>query len=221
MIAHDLKGPLQTINNSLHLIKRDPNNLEKYIDYISDSVRRCNEMLLELSLNTKNTPLNKEWVSIANIIRESIKQIELIDKIEYEVDIKSDRVLYLDKSKFMRVFDNLFKNSVEAMPNGGKIMVAVEEKNKYVIIKVIDTGVGIPEDKLNDIFVPFQSTKIKGMGLGLVFCKNTIESHCGEITILSEQNKGTTIMITLPVEDLMLEEYCNSDTIKIKDNLIN
>jgi two-component system sporulation sensor kinase A len=221
MIAHDLKGPLQTINNSLHLIKRDPNNLEKYIDYISDSVRRCNEMLLELSLNTKNTPLNKEWVSIANIIRESIKQIELIEKIEYEVDIKSDRVLYLDKSKFIRVFDNIFKNAIEAMPNGGKIMVTVEEKNKYIIIKVIDTGVGIPENKLKNIFIPFQSTKIKGMGLGLVFCKNTIESHCGEITILSEQNKGTTIMITLPVENLMLDEYCGSDTIKTKDNLIN
>jgi signal transduction histidine kinase len=221
MIAHDLKGPLQVINNSLHMMKKTPQNSEKYIEFISDSVKRCNEMLLEISLNTKETPLNKEWVSIASILKESVKQLDVIENVEYEIDIKNDEYLYLDKSKFMRVFDNLFKNAVEAMPNGGNIIVTIEKINKDVIIKVSDTGIGIPEDKLKKIFISFQSTKVKGMGLGLVFCKNTIESHCGEISILSEQNKGTTIKITLPVENLMLDESYSYNSMKTKDNLIN
>jgi PAS domain S-box-containing protein len=219
MIAHDLKGPLQVINNSLHLLKRNPQNSETYIEYISDSVQRCNEMLSELSTSIKQGPLEREKISIADIINDSVKQLNLIDKIQYETNINVNPLLYLDKSKIRRVFDNLLKNAIEAMPDGGKITINTNEKGNNINIEIVDTGVGIPEEKLDKIFKPFNTTKTKGMGLGLVFCKNTIESHGGEITILSEQNKGTKVMIKLPLENKLDNENYVSDSLRLNDTL--
>ncbi|MBD3205919.1 PAS domain S-box protein [Candidatus Bathyarchaeota archaeon] len=219
MIAHDLKGPLQVINNSLHLLKRYPQNSQTYIEYISDSVQRCNEMLSELSTSVKQSPLNKEKISIADIINDSVKQLDLIEKIEYEMNINMNPSMYLDKSKLRRVFDNLLKNAVEAMPEGGKIKINTNKKGNDISIEIIDTGVGIPEEKIDKLFKPFNTTKSKGMGLGLVFCKNTIESHGGEIAILSERNKGTKIMITMPLENKLDDENYVSESLKINDTL--
>ena len=97
----------------------------------------------------------------------------------------------------------MFKNSIEAMPDGGKITIIVEEEQGNISIKVVDTGLGIPEEKIDKLFRPFQSTKEKGMGLGLNYCKNTVESHGGNIYVESELGKGTTFTILLNILTLM------------------
>ena len=207
MIGHDLKGPLQVISNSIHLIKLRPDNQEQYIEYIQKAIKQTNDLIEEMQLIGKDAPIKIEEVKIENILEESQVQIKVTDNISFETVIKTDKLIRLDKSKFIRVFNNLFKNAIEAMPNGGKITVTVEEKEDKFYFEIVDTGSGIPEEKIKSIFRPFQSSKSKGMGLGLSFCKNTVENHGGNISVESEIGKGTKFIITIPQK---LENYNES-----------
>ncbi|MFC1804156.1 PAS domain S-box protein, partial [Thermoproteota archaeon] len=220
MIAHDLKGPLQIINNSIHLIKLKPDDNEQYLEFIENAVKQANDLIEEMRIRSKETPLKIENVNLENIVNESLIHVKISENVNFEKIIKTDKKIGLDKSKFIRVFNNLFKNAIEAMPNGGKIIIVVEEKQGNVSIEVIDTGLGIPEEKLNNLFRPFQSTKAKGMGLGLTFCKNTVESHGGNISVKSEQGKGTTFTILIPINREYETETYIENGIKIKDTLI-
>jgi PAS domain S-box-containing protein len=220
MLAHDLKGPLQVINNSLYLLKLKPDDQEQLLEYIKNAVKQVNELIDEMRTQGTVAPPILEIINIEDIIEESLIQIKTFENIKFEKIIKSNKKIKLDKSKFIRVFNNLFKNAIEAMPNGGKITILVEDKGNDISIKVIDTGIGIPQDKLGNLFRPFQSTKSKGMGLGLAFCKNTVESHGGIISVESELGKGTTFIISIPT--IFEDKINNQDNnmINIKDTLI-
>ena len=219
MIAHDIKGPLQVIQNTLYLIKIKPENMHDYLEFIGSAVKQANDLIEEMLAKGKQTPLYLEDVSLTNLIDESLLQVKVSENVTFETLFDSERIVQLDKSKFIRVFNNLFKNAVEAMPNGGKITILVEEKGNYIYIKIMDTGTGIPQNKLDTLFRPFQSTKSKGMGLGLTYCKNTVESHGGTISVESEVGKGTTFIITIPI---IKDEIKNLDenVMNIKDTLI-
>ena len=220
MIAHDLKGPLQVIQNTLYLLEHKPENQEMYLTYIRTAVKQANDLIEEMREKGKKTPLSLEYVNLNKLIDESLIQVKVSENVSFETIIRCEKEIRLDKSKFIRVFNNLFKNAIEAMPEGGKITILGEEKDDYISIKIMDTGVGIPQDKLNTLFRPFQSTKAKGMGLGLTFCKNTIEAHGGNISVDSELGKGTTFTITIPMS---IEEEINNqyiDVINIKDTLM-
>ena len=199
MITHDLKGPLQIINNSLHLIDLKPEEQDRYLEFIRVAVKQANDLLEEFSMQGKKTPLNLEYVDLGNIIDESLLQVKTSEKIGFKTVINTKNKIKLDRSKMLRVMSNLIKNAVEAMPNGGKISLIVKDERDYVKIKIKDTGVGIPKDKLSNLFRPFRSTKTKGMGLGLAFCKETIQAHKGTISVESKLGKGTTFTITIPV----------------------
>jgi signal transduction histidine kinase len=129
----------------------------------------------------------------------------------------------LDKSKMLRVLNNLVKNAIEAMPDGGKITIRLQDNNDQFTIKIEDTGVGIPKEKIDSIFRPFRSTKQQGMGLGLAFCKDTVEKHGGSISVTSKVGKGTTFEISLPKTHVsILDKYqtLNSEnTNTISDSL--
>ena len=220
MIAHDLKGPLQTISNSLHLMKLRPDEKDKYIEYIRMAVKQSNELIEEMQVRSKETPLKIEQVNLGELIEESLLQVKVTENIRFKTDIRINNKVSLDRSKFIRVFNNMFKNAIEAMPYGGRITVIATEEDEKVSIKIIDTGKGIPEEKINNLFRPFQSTKSKGIGLGLNFCKNTIEAHGGNILVQSEVGKGTVFTISLPlnIENYQLHE--NQNMLETKDTLI-
>jgi len=220
MMAHDLKGPLQIINNSLYLLKNKTDDQEQYLNYIQAATKQATDLIEEMRIQGKEAPLKLEEVNIKNIIDESSIQVKVSEKVEFETIIKTNKKIRVDKSKFIRVFNNLLKNAIEAMPNGGKITIIVEEKQSNISLEVIDTGLGIPEEKLNNIFRPFQTTKAQGMGLGLSFCKHTIEAHGGKISVKSEQGKGTTFSITIPIKTEQDITNHIDNSIKIKDTLI-
>jgi signal transduction histidine kinase len=219
MIAHDLKGPLQVIQNTLYLMKVKPENMHEYMEFIGSAVKQANDLIEEIRAKGKQTPLYLENVSLTDLIDESLLQVKVNEYVTFETLIDSERIVQLDRSKFIRVLNNLLKNAVEAMPNGGKITILVEEKGNELCIKIMDTGTGISQNKIDNLFRPFQSTKSKGMGLGLTFCKKTVESHGGTISVESEVGKGTTFIITIPI---MKDEIKNLDVnaMNKKDTLI-
>ena len=109
---------------------------------------------------------------------------------------KKDVSIYVDSTSIQIVFKNLILNAIQAIGNQeGNITIRFDEEPIYTIIEVVDSGIGIPESELSEIFEPLVTTKQKGTGLGLVSCRNIIESHNGTITV---KNNPTTFTIKLP-----------------------
>lgn len=108
----------------------------------------------------------------------------------------------VDEFQMERVLLNLWRNAVEAMPEGGTLSVRLWREGDFVKISIRDTGVGIVPDELPNIFKPFYTTKSTGSGLGLAICKKIVDEHRGQIEVESTVGKGTTFTITLPAPNM-------------------
>ena len=95
-------------------------------------------------------------------------------------------------------FSNIFSNAMEAMSEGGLINVAASRTNGTVVVRISDTGQGIPREIKEHLFEPFRSTKSHGSGLGLFAAKHILEMHQGTVEIDSEEGRGTTVTVSLP-----------------------
>jgi len=109
-------------------------------------------------------------------------------------------LINVDKEQIERVFSNVMINSLEAMPRGGKMAIITEIEEDFLVVKIKDTGEGIPEEDIIRIFDPFFSTKSAGVGLGLSITYGIVVSHGGTIGVESEWNGGTLFVISLPIK---------------------
>jgi two-component system NtrC family sensor kinase len=105
-------------------------------------------------------------------------------------------------NQMRQVMLNILRNAKEAMPKGGTLTVRTVKEGEMVMIHIQDTGIGIPEKIRDKVFEAFFTTKqkVKGVGLGLSVCYGIIKDHGGEIKIESEEGKGTTFIISLPIQ---------------------
>jgi len=117
--------------------------------------------------------------------------------VESESDIPP---IVCEENQLKQVFINILKNSIEAMPHGGRIDVKIKAKeHDKVSISIMDQGVGIPENRIPTLGEPFYTTKEKGTGLGLMTSYTIIDRHDGELKISSKVNEGTTVEVVLPL----------------------
>jgi signal transduction histidine kinase len=130
--------------------------------------------------------------------------------VGFELEAPEDCVLFVDRKEMEQLFINLVNNSVDAMPEGGHLLLTAEpdpDGSRWQM-RMSDTGTGIPAELLGKVFRPMFTTKPegKGTGLGLAICREIVRAHGGEIHIESEEGKGTTMVFSLPgvprVEDL-------------------
>jgi signal transduction histidine kinase len=119
--------------------------------------------------------------------------------IKFTIDIIEDCYIYADKKQMLRVFNNLIKNSIQAISNkkDGEILISLFRENDFCIITFKDNGIGIDTSLQSRIFSPYFTTKSGGTGLGLAMVKNIIESMDGKIWFESEKEPGTTFFIQL------------------------
>ena len=103
-----------------------------------------------------------------------------------------------DRGRIKQVVLNILSNAVEAISDGGTIMLRVYEKENNVFFECFDSGVGIDKKRMNNLFIPYQSTKQHGMGMGLMITKTIIEKHNGTIGVKSEGGKGCTVIVSVP-----------------------
>jgi len=200
MVGHDLRGPLQTIKNSLYLMERSPENQAELRESMDEAVDYAASMLEELRLNIGDTPLQLQEANLGALIQKAVVEASIPDSVEPELHIADglDSVS-MDPLKIRRVLDNLIRNAVEAMPDGGALKVSADVGEDGTEITVNDTGTGIPEELIPVLFKVFITTKSKGMGLGLAYCKRAVEAHGGTIDVESSLGNGTTMTIQLPV----------------------
>jgi signal transduction histidine kinase len=199
MLRHDLRSPLQSINNAAQMMEMDPSTGAEMLTIIRDNVKYITEMLDDLRTMTTIRTLVKEPLEVDTLIRRLMDRRILPEDIDVELRLQRGVKLRADDTKLTRVIDNLINNAVEAMPRGGRLTLeAGVEGSEYVIV-VGDDGEGISEDELSLIFRPFFSTKETGVGLGLTYCREVVEAHGGSIEVESEKGVGTVVTVRLPL----------------------
>ncbi len=199
-VAHEIKNPLTPMKLSLQHLQRiyNPNDplsnekLDKVIFSIIEQIDALTKIANEFSNFAKMPHENKARINIISIIEHAI----IVFSQENEIEIKlshtsSKHEIFGDKDLILRVFNNLIKNAIQAIPENkkGLIRINISEKGKNLLIKVEDNGRGIPENMFSKIFMPNFTTKSTGTGLGLAMVKQIITLHEGEIWFESEENK--------------------------------
>jgi len=137
---------------------------------------------------------------INKIIDESLRVIHIPDGVEVKRQFKQIPLLRVDVNQLKGVFQNLAKNAVDAMDQNGTLTIVTREEDGSVEVAFKDTGKGITEEVRSQLFKPFFSTKIKGMGIGLAICQKFVQAHNGTINVESEVDKGSTFTVKLPIE---------------------
>jgi PAS domain S-box-containing protein len=203
-IAHEIRNPLTTIKGFLQLFRTtsDASNFQ-YYDIVNSELERINTIVDEFLVLAKPSTATFIRQDIQVIIKEVVafnNSQAIMNNVQVSVSVDDNLPsISCEKNQLKQVFLNLLKNSIEAMPNGGKIQIFVTDKEiDQISIRILDEGVGIPQERIHTLGEPFYTTKEKGTGLGLMICYKIIESHGGKLTIQSEEQVGTVVEITLP-----------------------
>jgi signal transduction histidine kinase len=204
-VAHDLKGPLNTILNAVYLMEVKPEKTAEMKEIIIKAVGNASKMLDEARSRTVSKGLNYEEVDIASLIETIINEAPRQSRIQVRTYLEHVNV-EIDKLRIRRVIENLMRNAVEAIPSKGVLTFACRKEGEFMVLEVEDTGIGISKERLNTLFKPFQTTKITGTGLGLTYCKNTLEEHSGKIEVRSKVGSGTTFTIKIPIKKAMMSQ---------------
>jgi signal transduction histidine kinase len=205
-IIHDLKNPICIVRCCSDLIARDTNDarireLAAMTDKATDGMLSMTQELLDYARGS--TSLSCETISIWRLLDELNQQaLRLLPghNIQFAKNIRYDGNVFVDLPRFIRVLANLIKNAREAMPHGGILTMSTDSVNGQVVIRISDTGIGIPAELLPMVFEPFVTHgKSHGTGLGMAIAKSVITAHSGRISISSVEGKGTTVDIRLPL----------------------
>jgi two-component system NtrC family sensor kinase len=208
-VAHELNEPLSSILGFAQLLKRDPALPEggrQDIQKIVTASLHAREIIKKLLLFARQTPTFKGPVDINSVILGAVDlfrhQFEK-EGIEWaHVLCPQMPVLAADAGQLTQVVVNLVVNAVQAMPDGGRLTVQTHVQDGHVVCSVEDTGVGMTEEVLDRLFVPFFTTKEvnQGTGLGLPVVHGIVTAHGGTIEVTSTPGKGTTFTIRLPID---------------------
>ena len=205
-IAHEIRNPLSSIKGASNLLADELKHLNhpkcrEYHTIIADEIERLNNILINFQDLTRPLKIEKEPVSINEIIKKTVKLTEmgtLSMKISQELS-KDLPVIQADPTFLKQVFLNLIKNSAEACGSGGELLIKTEFISPWAKISFLDNGPGIPAELVKRIFEPFFTTKATGIGMGLAICQRIIEAHNGRIEVNNLLPKGTQFSILLPV----------------------
>ncbi|MEN3044855.1 MAG: ATP-binding protein [Candidatus Hydrothermales bacterium] len=207
-LAHQLNTPLGTILLTAQMLKEETNvkEIKEDVEIIESQVKFCQEIVRKILLLSKPSEEEDSEFKLVDVIKEVAKIFEKVfqkKNIKFKLlkEDEKDIVIYGKKSEIEQVFLNLFSNSVDAIDGEGEIKVQTfVTPFERVIIKVQDTGKGIPPENADKIFEPFFTTKpaFKGTGLGLSIVKRIVESHGGIVKLIND-GRGATFVIILPL----------------------
>lgn len=205
-IAHEIRNPLNFINLSIdHLRAKFAAQGEEtqILGAIKDEIGRLNRMVSNFLSYGRPARLKMRDVDARQLVEETeglIAAQAAAQGVQVNVSVETGAETRIegDGEQLKTCLSNLMINAVQAMPDGGSLSLAMRNEAEYLIIECADTGVGISEEAMGQIFEPYYSTKDTGIGLGLPLTKKIIEEHGGRIAVESRPGEGTTFTVSLP-----------------------
>jgi two-component system, sporulation sensor kinase E len=219
-VAHEIKNPLGSIGIHLQLLERSlkdvkvPENQKawKFLNVIEEEVDRLNRIVVDFLFAVRPMDTQLEFGSLTEVLK------DLGEFMQYELGEnnismaflppKEDLPIKMDFRFLKQAFLNVIKNAMAAMPEGGDLTLELISRPTQMEVRISDTGIGIPEEKLSKIFEPYFTTKDFGSGLGLTLVYKIIKEHSGDIQVSSKEGKGTTFTFYFPLprkEHFLLE----------------
>jgi signal transduction histidine kinase len=204
LIGHDLRNPLQGIAGATYYLKTHSVTSadftgQEMVANIQTCIARSNKIiddLIEYSQAIRLAPTETNPKTLTDC---SLSQIVVPANIEVVNQTLPQPRLKIDSARVERVFVSILKNAFDAMPDGGKLAIESKATADSVTFSFRDTGTGMTDNVLGNLWTPLFTTKAKGMGFGLAICKRIVEAHGGEIKAETELGKGSMFAVTFPL----------------------
>jgi PAS domain S-box-containing protein len=210
-VAHEIKNPLGSIGIHMQLIQKalsrlvgeEIDQVGAYVDVVNEEVERLNRIVVDFlfAVRPMNTELeDRDLNEIVHDLLEFVR-FELEEAgVAIEENLGSDLPsLEIDEKYLKQALLNIVKNAISAMPGGGIMTVSTYQQADTVILKVADNGEGMSDEVLNKIFEPYFTTKDFGSGIGLTMVYKVVKEHMGDISVASQEGKGTSFTINFPI----------------------
>lgn len=203
-VGHELRNPLTCIKNAAYCLKSSLLNLNQQqqnaLNLIEKEVDKAVQVIEDLLNYAKNQKPEEGDVDIFRAIEDVLSQVSIPENVQV-VRNKDDSIsrIRADSAQIFQICDNIVRNAFEAMEDGGYLSIHVkEEENNRVSVSFTDTGSGICEKDIENIFHPLFTTKKNGIGLGLAITSVLVERNQGQIQVKSEMGKGSSFLLSFP-----------------------
>lgn len=196
-LAHDLRSPLQTIQNAIYLLEKTPDN-PMLFDMIRQSLKQATYLLDSFRDYYKAHIIMSIETEYSKIIDLAFSDLEIPENIKMKRGGALNIYVRTDPAKIALAIRHLVINAIEAMPEGGELSLTVIDNNETIDLTVRDTGAGLSPEVEEILYVPFQTRKQNGKGLGVPTAKRIVESHDGALTYETTEGVGTVFIIKLP-----------------------
>jgi PAS domain S-box-containing protein len=206
ILGHDLRNPLSGIRGAWFFVKRKHSDVWDAEDIvmfesIDKSIDYSNKIINDLLDYSREIHLDLAAVTPKVLFADVLSFAALPSNVELVNELEDGPTFHVDPVKMCRVFVNVIKNAVDAMPEGGKLVIKSKVENGSLVFTFIDNGLGMSGETLEKIWTPLFTTKAKGMGFGLAICKRLVEAHNGRVSLSSVVDEGTTVRVELPLSN--------------------
>jgi two-component system, NtrC family, sensor histidine kinase HydH len=205
-LAHEIRNPLAGIDGAAAILRDEPHSESQrieFLDIIQKETKRLDRLVTNFLEFARPRAPAMQPVQIASLVQSVVsvvKQTAARHNIEFIVDVPAHLPpLPCDTGQIKQVLLNLMLNSVQAMPAGGSVAISAGLRDDAVLVRVCDTGTGIPASEVESIYDPFFTTKETGTGLGLPTAYQIIDQHGGELRLEKTDSSGTCFVFTLPI----------------------
>jgi DNA-binding LacI/PurR family transcriptional regulator/signal transduction histidine kinase len=204
-VGHELRNPLGVISNAVYFLQTTLSEADEttreYLGILSSEVRSAERIISDLLDLSRTRPSEREESTVSELVAGTLERQPPPENVRVTTEVGSDLPLaFVDPRQIGQVLDNLVLNACQAMPKGGDLTIGAQAGTEEVTLSVTDTGCGISKENMGRLFEPLFTTKVRGIGLGLVISRNLVEANGGSIEVTSEVKKGSTFTVTLPIK---------------------
>ncbi|MDQ0917269.1 PAS domain-containing sensor histidine kinase [Paenibacillus sp. V4I5] len=203
-VAHEIRNPLTSLRGFVQLLQTKMDNYDEYFQIMLAELDRINYIVSEFLVIAKPQAVSFEMKDLRKILQDVISLLDtqaILSDVQIHTTFDSDiPLINCEENQLKQVVINILKNAIEAMTDGGTIEILMKVDDDTIVIRFIDQGCGISEERIAMLGEPFYTTKEKGTGLGLMVSQKIIEAHHGSLHIKSQIGIGTTVDLILPLD---------------------
>jgi len=204
-VGHELRNPLGVMSNAVYFLKTVLTDADQttreYLDMISAEIAAADRIVAELLDAVRTRPPQTQIVDVEALIRQTLQRCAVPEHVAVKVETAIGlSPVTVDPQQIQQVLRNLISNGIDAMSGEGQLIIraAVDGNGQTVRVSIQDTGAGMTPEQMAKLFQPLHTTKVRGIGLGLVVVKNLTLANGGSVAVRSEPDQGTTFTVTLP-----------------------